>query len=120
MIFVSPVSAMALSRRKTMQTVINARRQFIPGLIISAIMLSGAAASAAVPVPVSYSGKTSAFDSLPLRFEPNRGQAARSARYVAHGRGYALALTQTGVALELTDGAHHTERRIETQFVGAN
>lgn len=41
------------------------------------------------------------YPSLPLSFEPNRGQAGPRARYVARGRGYTLALTDTGAALNL-------------------
>ena len=39
---------------------------------------------------------------LPLSFEPNRGQADSRARYLAHGRGYALALTDAGATLTFT------------------
>jgi len=40
-----------------------------------------------------------AYAALPLAFEPNRGQAGPRARYLARGRGYTLALTDTGAVL---------------------
>ena len=36
-----------------------------------------------------------------LAFEPNVGQADRSVRYVAHGAGYAISITDTGALLTL-------------------
>src|SRR5262249_41413972 len=43
-----------------------------------------------------------AFGNLPLAFEANVGQADPAVRFLAHGPGYALALTDQGAALALT------------------
>lgn len=53
-------------------------------------------AQAAVPVP-----SVAAFAGLPLAFEPNHGQAGANTRFLAHGTGYGLALTDTGAELTL-------------------
>src|SRR5262245_55906975 len=41
---------------------------------------------------------------LPLSFEANRGQADAAVRYLAHGSGFALALTDQGATLALRQG----------------
>jgi parallel beta-helix repeat protein len=43
----------------------------------------------------------SAFVNLPLSFEANVGQVDAAVRYLAHGSGYSLALTDTGAVLDL-------------------
>ncbi|MGI9023053.1 MAG: SBBP repeat-containing protein [Acidimicrobiales bacterium] len=43
-----------------------------------------------------------AYDSLPISFAPNRGQAGQGIDYVAQGVGYGLALRPTGAVLALT------------------
>src|SRR5438874_13183193 len=61
---------------------------------------------------------TAAFNKLPLVFEANVGQAAAAVRYLAHGSGYALALTDTGATLALTHG--NQQDRLRMQLVGGN
>ncbi|MDQ2761388.1 MAG: SBBP repeat-containing protein [Actinomycetota bacterium] len=68
---------------------------------------------AALPAAGSYPGHArglsaaardrlvSAYGRLPLSFEPNRGQANRRVRLIAHGAGYALGLTDSGALLAL-------------------
>jgi hypothetical protein len=48
-----------------------------------------------VPLAASY-------NRLPIRFEPNVGQAPPTVKYVARGGGYSVALTETAASLELT------------------
>ena len=50
-----------------------------------------------VPSGASLAG----YGQLPLSFEANVGQADAAVRYLAHGPGYALALTDTGAVLDL-------------------
>jgi hypothetical protein len=45
------------------------------------------------------------YDTRPLVFEANRGQAAASVRFAAHGRGYSLLLTDSEAVLALRKGA---------------
>ena len=44
------------------------------------------------------------FGKLPIRFEPNRGQADRRVKFVARGRGYNLFLSGTEAVLALRKG----------------
>src|SRR5262245_25743076 len=62
-----------------------------------------------------------AFGHLPLAFEANVGQADASVRYLAHGPGYALALTDTGASLSLhpADGAAGEDAVLGLQLVNA-
>lgn len=63
--------------------------------------------------------------SLPLRFEPNVGQARTDAAYLARGRGYALALNGAGAALSLRRTPSHSgaapraSQVVRLRFVGA-
>jgi hypothetical protein len=50
---------------------------------------------AVTPHPVA------AYAGLPIRFEPNVGQAPPSIAYLAHGSGYAVAITEQGAVLRL-------------------
>ena len=74
--------------------------------------------------------------SLPLEFEPNRGQADRQVRFLARGDGYGLYLTRSQAVLALrrpgsaapADGAHSGRRRgekdawsvLRMELLGAN
>jgi hypothetical protein len=58
------------------------------------------------------------YGQLPLAFEANVGQADSDVRYLAHGPGYNLALTDTGAVLALTHGDLQDVLRL--QLVGAN
>jgi len=51
-----------------------------------------------LPSPVKIHA---AYGKLPLQFEPNRGQADASVRFLARGDGYSLRLTSTGSVLAL-------------------
>src|SRR6185369_12103463 len=44
------------------------------------------------------------YGSVPLHFEPNRGQAPAEATFVSRGSGYSLYLTPSGPTLSLTAG----------------
>jgi hypothetical protein len=55
---------------------------------------------------------------LPLAFEANVGQAEASVRYLAHGSGFALALTDQGATLALNHGGQQDTLQLE--LVGGN
>src|SRR5262245_4735981 len=61
---------------------------------------------------------TAALGRLPLSFEANVGQAEASVRYLAHGSGYRLALTDQGAALSLSYGGQQDLLRLH--LVGGN
>src|SRR5262249_4966046 len=64
------------------------------------------------------SGTASALRQLPLAFEANVGQADAQVRYLAHGSGYSLALTDQGAVLALTHGDQQDLLRL--QLVGGS
>jgi hypothetical protein len=79
-------------------------RTLIPVLTLCLLVPLGAARSgAAEPVHGFYGGAALAsaphYGALPLNFEPNVGQADRSVRYLVHGAGYTLLLTDAGAIL---------------------
>jgi hypothetical protein len=47
---------------------------------------------------------------LPLNFERNQGQAPGEVQFLAHGPGYAIALTEQGATLTLARGTHTAQR----------
>ena len=57
--------------------------------------------------PVRAAGQrlVAGYGSLPIRFEPNLGQAAARTKYLAHGEGYDIALSTQGISLNAADGA---------------
>jgi hypothetical protein len=66
------------------------------------------AASAQPTTPLSAAQKqdvTSAYGTLPLAFEANQGQTAAEVRYLAHGQGYQLFLTNQEAVLTLRQPA---------------
>lgn len=69
---------------------------FSASVLLSAFMAS-AGQDGASPAPA-----VSVYDSVPIAFETNRGQAAPSADFVARGKGYSLLLNRRGAALALT------------------
>jgi hypothetical protein len=62
------------------------------------------------------SGAGASLAALPLVFEPNVGQADPAVRYLAHGSGYALALTETSATLNLQQAG--AEAVLQMEFVG--
>src|ERR1700733_8242246 len=66
-----------------------------------AILACGSSVGLAAP---SVSPRA-ALSGLPLSFEPNIGQAAADAQFVAHGAAYAIALTEQGAKLSLGNAA---------------
>ncbi len=76
------------------------------------MLLSGAA------LP-GFAAPVSAFDSLPLRFEKNLGQAPAAAAFLAHGRGYQFLLfpDRTRISLAAPGGRSST---VVSRLAGAN
>jgi len=62
-------------------------------------------ADGARPSVVQQPQLVKGYGSLPIRFEPNVGQAAPEARYLARGAGYDLVLGERGVILRTGDGS---------------
>jgi hypothetical protein len=61
-----------------------------------------------------------AYGKLPMQFEPNVGQASSAARYVAHGRGYSLAISPDTAVLSLRNGKNAKPSGLAMNLVGAN
>jgi len=57
------------------------------------------------PVATQAAKARELLDRLPLSFEPNRGQADTSVKYVAHGPGYTVSLTDQQALVRLKNGA---------------
>ena len=55
-------------------------------------------------VAQSRAGLDRQFAKLPLRFEPNQGQAAKQVDFLARGPGYTMALARGGAVLALSSG----------------
>jgi hypothetical protein len=74
------------------------------------------------PTPPSQAQVLSAFGKLPLSFEPNRGQANDSVKFLAHGAGYGLYLAPKAALLSFPKRAKgaHGEAAIEMRLTGAN
>ena len=100
-------------------------------LLVGALLLSNGAAWESVSAPPT--GVTGRLDAdvgstaptaraqaeLPLSFEPNVGQAARAVKFLAHGPGYMLALTDQEVWFDST-GQAATVSPFRMRFVGSN
>jgi hypothetical protein len=80
------------------------------GLAIPLAPLRSAGATSAFrPVAGWTAPASSHFASLPLSFEPNVGQADPRVRYLAHGAGYTLFLTDRGATLSLSSESTSSE-----------
>jgi hypothetical protein len=77
-----------------------------------AFMLSHRAAPPVSPRALSPAGD---YGTLPLSFEPNRGQSAASVRFLAGGPGYGLFLTDRRAVLSLGSGSSV----LSMSFIGA-
>jgi Beta-propeller repeat len=82
------------------------------------LLVPGANRSAAQHAPYLTAGAglrhASGYGTLPLRFEPNVGQADPSVLYLARGAGYTLFLTRTGATLSLTQLTQAAGARVPT------
>jgi hypothetical protein len=61
----------------------------------------------------------SPYGRLPLSFQPNRGQASARVRYIAHGSGYALFLTDEGAELAVSLPRPGSIAAVSLRLVGA-
>ena len=62
------------------------------------------AKSAGIPIAVRRAQAARAYGRIPLSFESNQGQTDPSVRFLSHGNGYSLYLTDTGAVLALRGG----------------
>jgi len=87
-------------------------RVMVTALLAFACLAPAVAAGGSLPATTGSTGSRDSTDTgtaarygaLPLVFEANAGQAAAGVAYVAHGKGYALALSPDALTLALTRG----------------
>jgi hypothetical protein len=71
-------------------------------LVFAAVRAAPVRSTSARPAAAQPSGPaTDAYTALPLRFEPNLGQADERVTFLARGLGYTLLMTRTGATLKL-------------------
>jgi hypothetical protein len=102
----------------------------VRGLVLLVLLVLGAALllkhDAVTPhspnVPASSTQIQASLARLPISFEPNQGQTDSTAKFVAHGRGYALYLTPSEAVLTLPERSQSYFRQaaVEMQLAGAN
>ncbi|HEV2418706.1 MAG TPA: SBBP repeat-containing protein [Terriglobia bacterium] len=106
------------------------------GIALTALALAAVnvASATAAPVPALPASKTAAakaestqlrtqYDKVPLSFEPNRGQADRTVKFLAHGPRYTLFLTGGTAVLAPASCASQEETGrcwVKMQLLGAN
>jgi hypothetical protein len=82
--------------------------------------LSAQTAAAAGPTETRAPARVAAgYGSVPLHFEPNRGQAPAEATFVSRGAGYSLYLTPSGPTLRLSAG-DAAAATLTMRFAGGN
>jgi hypothetical protein len=98
--------------------------------VVGAVLAQGVTIGRSAPSPLAAhraAGSPSpvtGYGALPVAFEPNVGQAPRQVRFLAHAAGYALSLTDSGIALGIV--SHSRVPRVDTrppppeQFVGTS
>lgn len=69
--------------------------------------------------PPTSRGAAAVWLSLPLGFEPNRGQAGHDAAFLARGQGYTVLLGRTGALLEWK-GVRQGRSAVRMRILGAN
>ena len=55
--------------------------------------------------------------SIPLHFEPNRGQAHAGMRYLAAAQTYTLFLSDTGIAMNFPSGGSLAAMQVSTRSI---
>jgi len=93
--------------------------------ILSSASLTSAQSDTDPISTISKSRVTAEYGALPLSFEKNEGQADPSAKFLAHGQGYSLALTRDGAILGLykqtsEESRSRAEATCRIKLVGAN
>lgn len=87
---------------------VNRRRVVVASLfLLGCTVALSVATTSRTPSASSRSHKTATYAKLPLSFEVNRGQAEANAKFVAHGNGYALLLTDRGEPVLALHGQPH-------------
>ena len=71
------------------------------GALAAALTLAALPALATVDAATPPARLAAAFAQLPIRFEPNVGQAPAPVRFIARGAGYGVALSERGIDLRL-------------------
>ena len=83
------------------------------------VALSGGSAPPGAVAAQASVNPREAFASLPLRFEPNRGQTDARVAFLSRGSGHAMLLTRRGAVLKLAR-RDRSEAVLGMDFVGAN
>src|SRR2546425_800522 len=84
-------------------------------LVLVAFGLAAAFAAPATSPGEGPPGLIATYGSLPIAFEPNRGQFDAAAKFAARGAGYAILLTADGAIVSLPGAAPRT---VALRFVG--
>ncbi len=80
---------------------------------------NGVALAAPPSVRPTLAGARADYGRLPLSFEPNRGQVSnRQVRYLAHGAGYSLYLTDRSAIIALQGSAQRSVVTLQFQHTG--
>ena len=128
LILCAAVQAQDLTTKKGAQATIGGAPASLP---VSAERLStraDAPGARVSPGPKDKSRALALLSSLPVTFEPNRGQADPSVEYLSRGPGYSLLLTQTGALISIQHAlepssdqpAAHRFSLLQLEFVGGN
>src|SRR4051794_22046749 len=102
------------------------RRQLVPVAIFAAMLAAALLPAAFRGTPGPQAALTSTttprinMDSIPLQFEPNRGQSDPQARFVAHAPGGTFFFTPGGVSLTMSAHDAQPGKDMVAPVVGAN
>jgi hypothetical protein len=66
------------------------------------------------------SGQSLSSLELPIRFEPNVGQAAPTLKYIGHAPGMRIGLLESGVVINFASAQHSGSTQVRLELVGAN
>ena len=64
---------------------------------------------AAKPAPAAKARRVAAYSAVPLRFEPNRGQARKDVRYIGRAAGYKVGLEAQKITFTVPTRAHKSD-----------
>ena len=84
----------------------------------TAILLAWISAASAIAAPATPPLLVDGYNRIPIAFEPNRGQADPTVRYLGRGRGYLVLLTDDETVIALQRGERSYIARM--RFEGAN
>lgn len=107
-----PMSFASLQRSRTLTPARHAK-SLAASLAVGAVLAVAAAAAPPRPAPASRATLKATLAQLPLRFEANQGQTARTAQFLARSQGAVVFLTAQGAVVKTERGA------VALRFAGA-